>query len=283
MDGKENPELGKTVQAAGIATNYIESGSGAPVLLIHGSGPGVTAYANWRFTIPALADRFHVFAPDMAGFGYTERKPGVRYDLDFWIDHLRGCLDAWGVERAHLVGNSFGGGLALAFAHRYPERVDKLVLMGSVGVSFELTPGLDAVWGYRPSIEEMRVLIGIFAYNKQLISDDLVRSRYEASIRPGYQESFASLFPEPRQRHVDALATPEGDIAALPHETLIIHGRDDQVIPVSNAIRLNGLLKRSDLHIFGHCGHWTQIERARQFNRLVNDFLCGSGDGKEPA
>ncbi|WCP15971.1 2-hydroxy-6-oxo-2,4-heptadienoate hydrolase (plasmid) [Sphingobium sp. AntQ-1] len=275
MDDSKNPELGKTMQAAGIATNYIEAGEGPPVVLIHGSGPGVTAYANWRLTLPGLSTHLRVLAPDMAGFGYTERKPGVRYDLDFWIGHLLGCLDAWGLERTHLVGNSFGGGLALAFAHRYPERVDKLVLMGSVGVSFELTYGLDAVWGYQPSMEEMRKLIGIFAHNKQLISDELVASRYKASVRPGYQESFSSLFPEPRQAHIEALATPEQDIAALPHEVLIVHGRDDQVIPVSNAIRLNGLLQRSDLHIFGQCGHWTQIERATQFNRLVKDFLIG--------
>ena len=73
------PEIGKTLVANGISTNYLDAGSGKPVVFVHGSGPGVTAYANWRLTLPVLADRFHCYAPDMAGFGYTERPEGVSY------------------------------------------------------------------------------------------------------------------------------------------------------------------------------------------------------------
>ncbi len=99
-----DPEFGRNVEAAGLKTNFLEQGTGPPVLLIHGSGPGVTAYANWRLTIPALATRFRVIAPDMAGFGYTDRKPGVTYDLEFWLRHLAGLMDALAIPRAHLVG-----------------------------------------------------------------------------------------------------------------------------------------------------------------------------------
>lgn len=140
-----DPEIGKSVIAAGLKTNYLEAGAGDPVILIHGSGPGVTAYANWRLCIPALAQRYRVLAPDIAGFGYTERKPDQVYDLDFWVRHLVEFMDAVGVERARFVGNSFGGALTLALTARHPERVDKLVLMGAAGVDFEVTPGLDAV------------------------------------------------------------------------------------------------------------------------------------------
>jgi pimeloyl-ACP methyl ester carboxylesterase len=269
-----DPEIGQSLIAAGLKTNFLESGKGAPVLLIHGSGPGVTAYANWRLTIPALSQQFRVIAPDVAGFGYTERRSGQVYDLEFWSSHILGLMDALGIAKAHFVGNSFGGALTLAFAARHPERVDRFVLMGAAGTEFELTPGLDAVWGYEPSLENMRVLARSFAYDQRLITEDLVRSRYEASIRPGFHEAYSSLFPAPRQRHIHALATPEARIRALQHRALIIHGRDDRIIPLSSSYRLHQLLDRSDLHVFGQCGHWTQIEKKDRFNRLVADFFA---------
>lgn len=111
-----------------------------------------------------------------------------------------------------ILGNSFGGALALATAIRHPNRVGRLILMGSVGVRFDLTPGLDAVWGYTPSIENMRKLLEIFAYDQTLVSDQLAELRFRASIEPGFQESFASLFPAPRQRWIEMLASPDGDI-----------------------------------------------------------------------
>jgi 2-hydroxymuconate-semialdehyde hydrolase len=268
-----DPEIGKSVIAAGLKTNYIEEGSGSPIILLHGSGPGVTGYANWRLTIPVLAKKFRVIAPDIAGFGYTERKPGAEYNLDLWVRHLIGFMDALGIEKAGFVGNSFGGGLALALAARHPNRVDRFVLMGSAGTEFQLTPGLDAVWGYEPSVEGMRGLVHSFAYDTAFITDDLVRSRYEASIRPGFHETYSQMFAAPRQPRIAMLATPEADIRAIPHQALIIHGRDDNIVPLSASLRLHSLLKHADMHIFGECGHWTQIERKDRFAALVLDFF----------
>ena len=246
-----SPRNWKSIVAAGIHTNYLEAGQGAPVVMIHGSGPGVTAYANWRLVMPRLAERFRVLAPDMAGFGYTERKDGACYDLDTWLAHLIGFLDALELPKVNLVGNSFGGALSLALTTRYPHRVERLVLMGSAGVRFELTSGLDAVWGYEPGVENMRRLISIFAFDQSLMSEQLVRSRYEASVRPGYQESFAAMFPAPRQRHIDMLATPEEDIRNIDKEVLIVHGREDRVIPLQASMRLFELIEHSQLHVFG--------------------------------
>ena len=275
MQPIHNPEIGKSIIANGIATNYHDVGahSGTPVLLIHGSGPGVSAWANWRLTIPALAAQRRVIAPDLVGFGFSERPAGVRYDLDTWVAHAVGLLDALAIDRADIVGNSFGGALALALAIRHPTRVRRLVLMGSAGVSFPLTAGLDAVWGYQPSIATMRKLLDIFAFDRTLVNDELAELRYNASIRPGFQESFGSMFPAPRQHAVDALASREQDIRALTQPTLVIHGREDQVIPVNNSITLANWIVNSQLHIFGCCGHWTQIEHAARFNQLVANFL----------
>ena len=270
-----NPEIGQSIVAAGIRTNYHDSGgAGAPVLLIHGSGPGVSAWANWRLVMPALAQQARVIAPDMVGFGYTERPQGFVYNMDAWVRQAVGLLDALGIERTDLVGNSFGGGLSLALAIAHPERVRRLVLMGSAGVSFPLTEGLDAVWGYTPSVENMRAIMDYFAFDQGLMSDDLARLRFEASIRPGFQESFAAMFPAPRQRWIEALARAEADIRALPHQALVIHGREDRVIPLATSLTLSSWIQRSQLHVYGQCGHWTQIEHAARFARLVGDFLA---------
>ncbi len=269
----QNPEIGKSIVANGITTNHHDIGSGFPVLLIHGSGPGVSAWANWRLTIPALAAQRRVIAPDMVGFGYSERPEGISYNMDTWVAQAVGLLDALKIEQADLVGNSFGGGLALALAIRHPTRVRRLVLMGAAGVHFPITPGLDAVWGYQPSIANMRKLLDIFAFDRTLMSDELAELRYKASIQPGFQEAFERMFPAPRQNGVDALASREEDIRALPHETLVIHGREDQVLPLSNSLTLANWITRAQLHVFGRCGHWTQIEHAARFTQLVGNFL----------
>ncbi len=268
-----NPEIGQSIVAGGIKTNYQDHGQGDPIFLIHGSGPGVTAYANWRLTMPVLAEKFRVVAPDMVGFGFTERPAGVQYTMDMWVSHALSFMDALKIEKAHLVGNSFGGGLALALALRAPDRVRRLVLMGSAGTKFEITDGLDAVWGYKGTLEHMKELVNLFAFNKNLVSDDLVKLRYEASIRPGFQEAFSAMFPAPRQRWVDALASDENKMKTLTHETLIIHGRDDAIIPLSGSMRLHDLIPKSQLHVFGQCGHWTQIEHSARFNQLLLNFF----------
>ena len=268
-----NPEVGRSIHAGGIETNYHDIGQGEPVLLIHGSGPGVSAWANWRLNIPALAEKLRVLALDMVGFGFTERPAGIQYNMDTWIKHAIDFLDALGIEKTHIVGNSFGGGLALALAIRYPNRVNKMVLMGSAGVPFELTEALDAVWGYTPSIENMKKMLDYFAYDRSLVSDELAELRYKASIRPGVQEAYSAMFPAPRQRWIEALASKEEDIKKIQNEALIIHGREDRVLPHTNALKLFELIDRAQLHMFGRCGHWTQIEHAKTFNWLVTNFL----------
>jgi pimeloyl-ACP methyl ester carboxylesterase len=277
MTTTEKPEIGKSAEANGIRTNYLEAGSGEEtVVLIHGSGPGVTSYANWRLVIPALAENFRVVAPDMVGFGFSDRPEDVKYSLDTWANQAVGLMDTLGIRKAHLVGNSFGGAIALRMATKHPDRVGKLVLMGSMGVPFEITEGLDTVWGYEASVENMRKVLDFFTYDKSAIDDELARSRYEGSIQPGFQEAFSAMFPAPRQRWVEAMTIPDEELKKLPHRTLIVHGREDQVIPVSNSYYLEGVLENGDLIVYSHCGHWSMIERNADFNRHVRDFFLGS-------
>jgi 2-hydroxymuconate-semialdehyde hydrolase len=273
MNTPVNPEIGQSIQTGAIVTNYHDIGAGDPVLLLHGSGPGVSAWANWRLTINNLKDRFRLLAPDLAGFGYTQVPEGTQYSRQLWLEQMVAFLDALGVAKVDVIGNSFGGSMALALAIHHPERVRRLILMGSVGVPFELTAGLDAVWGYGPSEDNMRAIMRIFAYDQSLIGDDLVRMRYEASKRPGVHEAYSSMFPAPRQRWVEAMAHSEAEIRSIKSPTLMVHGRDDKVIPLSTSLTMLDWIDDSQLHIFGRCGHWTQIEHAADFCQLVGNFL----------
>jgi len=271
---QQNPEIGLSIDIDGVRTNYHDLGEGHPVLMIHGSGPGVSGFVNWRLAMPELAKSSRVIVPDMLGFGYSARAPEGEYSPERWVAQAVGLMNALGLEQTDIVGNSFGGALALMLAIQHPERVRRLVLMGAAGVDFELTPGLDAVWGYEPSMDNMRRIMDIFAFDRSRITEDIVRSRYEASIQPGAQEAFSAMFPAPRQRWVDAMASAEADIRAIAHKTLLIHGRDDRVIPLANSLTLNQWIDDSQLHVFGRCGHWVQIEHSAEFNRLVAGFLA---------
>ncbi len=268
-----NLNISKSIKAGKYTVNYHDQGEGDTVLLIHGSGPGVTAYANWGKVMPYLAEDRRVIAPDMLGFGYSERPEGVTYTMDLWVQQTIDLIDALKIDKVDVVGNSFGGALALSLAIKYPERIRKIVLMGSMGIEFNLTYGLDRVWGYEPSVEFMRSVLDLFTYNKDMITDELAKIRYDASVEEGFQESFSSMFPYPRQTSVTMMASDEEDIKKIKAPALIVHGRDDLVIPVSNAYKLFDLLENSQMHIFGKCGHWTQIEHTKDFSRLVQAFL----------
>jgi len=269
------PEIAKSIKTGNFNTNYHDWGEGGlPALFIHGSGPGVTAWANWRLVLPIVSKTRRVIAPDMVGFGYTERPEGIEYSMDTWVKQVLDLMDALDIEQADLVGNSFGGSLAIALVILHPERFRKLVLMGSMGVDFPITDGLDQVWGYEPSLENMKKMLGLFAYSEALKNDDaLANLRYTASIEPGFQESFSAMFPAPRQRWVEAMAKHEAEIPNIKNPTLIIHGREDKVIPVENSLRIFNMILDSQLHVFGKCGHWTQIEQTQRFCTLVDDFF----------
>jgi len=271
----DNPEIGQNVDVNGIGTNYITAGSGTPLILIHGSGPGVTAYANWRGVIPDFSQHFHCYAPDTLGFGYTDFPDDIDgFSMDRWVAHLIGFMDALGIAKAHFIGNSYGGALTLALATRHPDRVGGIVLMGSAGrAEFQMTQGLQEVWGYEPSLDNMRELMRTFAHDPSLVKEEIVRSRYEASIRPGAHEKYSSLFPGPRQRWLTELSTSDDKLSAMPHPTLIVHGREDVIVPVERSIRFNEVIPNSELHVFGNCGHWTQIEMRERFVELVIPFL----------
>jgi pimeloyl-ACP methyl ester carboxylesterase len=264
----------QTIDAGGIETSYLEAGAGEAVLMLHGSGPGVSATANWQHNIGTLSQRFRVLAPDIVGFGGTERPDDVVYSLRGWTDHIWAFLDAHGIEKTAIVGNSLGGRIALQMATDSPDRVTKMVLMGAPGVGMTPTDGLAALRAYEPSHDAMRDLLrNYFAVDPAMITDELVEIRYEASIADGAYEAYRAMFVDPRHAGSE-LGITEDEVRAIATPTLLVHGREDKVVPVQVSVTMLGLLPNADLHVFSACGHWTQIERADEFSRLVADYLA---------
>jgi pimeloyl-ACP methyl ester carboxylesterase len=263
----------RTIDAGGIQTSYLEAGAGEPIVMLHGSGPGVSAMANWQYNIGALSQRFRVLAPDIVGFGATKRPDDIVYSLRTWTDHVWALLDAHGIEKTAIVGNSLGGRIALQMATDRPDRITKIVLMGAPGVGMTLTEGLAALRAYQPSHDAMRDLLrNYFAVDPAMITDDLVAIRYEASIADGAYEAYRAMFFDPRHAGSE-LGITEDEVRAITTPALLVHGREDKVVPMQVSVTMLGLLPNADLHVFSACGHWTQIERADEFSALISDYL----------
>ena len=267
------PDAGRYLDVAGIRTHFYDVGEGDPIVLLHGSGPGVSAWANWRLIIGDLAERARVIAPDQVGFGGTDPAADGRYGRSAWTAHAIDLIEHLGLARVSVVGNSMGGAIALSLAAARPDLIERIVLMGATGVEFPITEELDAIWGYTPDPERMRTLIEIFAYDHSIITDDLVALRYQQSLDPPRRASYEAMFPAPRQRWVDDLALDDAELRAIRQPVLLIHGFHDRVVPRTTSLRLMELLADADLHLIGRCGHWVQIEQATKFSALVRAFL----------
>lgn len=255
-------------------TSVWVGGDGFPLVLLHGSGPGASARANWQGVWDQLASRYQVVAPDLLGFGDTESKVPVRCDLNLWVRQVVSVVTELGIQKAQWIGNSMGGAVALGVANRHPELVERMVLMGSVGVEFPLTEGLAKVWGYRAeSRDALAEVMRYFVTDPSRIPVEVVDERYRLTKEPEQVARYAAMFPEPLAQHIAALTTPEDQIAAISAPVCLIHGREDQVIPVENSWRLLQLLLRAELHVLSPCGHWTQVEKRGEFLALVQGFL----------
>jgi 2-hydroxymuconate-semialdehyde hydrolase len=265
----------RTLTVGGVETHFHDAGEGPPLLLLHGSGPGVSAWSNWRPVYPELSRHFRVIAPDQIGFNRTQPDGEVRYGRELWTDHALALLDALEIERCSVVGNSMGGAIAFSMAAARPEAIDRVVVMGTMGVNMDLPDGLAQVWAYQPSPEAMRAIIQLFAHDQRIVTDELVQMRFEASAEPVVRDAFSAMFPEPRQRGVDDLALSDDELRALHHPVLLAHGYHDRIVPLrSSSLPLMDLLPNAQLHAFGNSGHWVMIEETDAFNTTVLAFLA---------
>lgn len=265
-------------------THLNRTGAGDPILFIHGSGPGATGLSNWQHALPEFGGQYLALAPDLVGFGestHPDPPPaGMRSWMRAWVDQMIQLLDAMGLDRAHLVGNSLGGAVALHLLTEAPERFDKVVLMGSAGSPVQLPAELDRIWGFYedPTEASMRNAIRWFAYDEGFIADSLheiARMRLKAALRPEVRRSYDAMFPPPRQRHLDDLVVPDSALKRITHPVLLVHGRDDKIVPYTTSLYLLEHLADARLYVMGRCSHWIQIEHKEAFHRLLWEFFGG--------
>lgn len=264
------------VDTPGWRLHYHEAGAGAPVLLLHGSGPGATGWSNFHLNMQALARTHRVLVLDQPGWGDSSPMEAGQGG------HLRAIeefLDALGIERVSLIGNSLGGVNSIEFTMEHPHRVDRLVTMGAPDLSHPnvFAPagfglGIQAVYqGYHDrTFEAYRHLVDVMTFDDRFLSDDLINERLAGALRhEEHLDAFLARAGLPRE--APEWTAPK--LAALTQEALFIHGRDDQVVPFESTLRLLTLVPNSRAILFNQCGHWAQLEKAEEFNRVVSDFL----------
>ena len=268
-----------------LETHYHQAGDpgATPVILLHGSGPGANAMSNWVYALPFLGERYRAIAPDLAGFGdSTLPNPprGAAAWIEVWTAQVIALMDSLGIAKAHLVGNSMGGGVTLQLLRRHPQRFERVVLMGAVGAPHTATPGLNRGWGYyrTGTQEELAYLVSKFLHDPGVLGGDvqaIAKQRYALVMQDRIRTQFEAMFPGDAQVHVDAFVVPENELRAMPHPMLVTHGREDFFIPVSTSQYVAERVPNAQLHVFHHCGHWIQIEQRQAFNQLVRDFFDG--------
>lgn len=274
------------IDVAGKKIFVTETGDGPPVVLLHGGGPGASGVSNYSRNIAELAKQYRVIVPDLPGYGRSSKGVEGADPFGYLADGIRGLLDELGVDRAHLVGNSYGGACALRLALDTPQRVDRMVLMGPGGIGTTRTlptPGLNSLLRYYAGDGPSRLKLEKFirsylVFNAADVPDDVIEERYRDSIDP---EVIASP-PLRRPSGRGALRTlwkmdftRDARLSRLPVPTLVLWGAADKVNRPAGARMLAERMPNCDLYLVANTGHWVQFERAELFNRLCADFLAG--------
>ena len=268
----------RIVQTKEWKLHYYEAGTGHPIIMLHGTGPGATGWSNFSRNIAGLSGKYRAIALCFPGWGQSDTfDPGAEPRTVANARAVKLLMDELGIEKAALVGNSMGGGATIQFAIDYPERMSHFITMGAglPGVNIFQPGGFSE--GIRiiretyqdPSPENFRRLVRVMVYDDSFVTDELceMRSRAALANRTHLQNWLKPPAPAPVIDHAAILS--QRNIPAL-----IVHGRDDRVVSPEGSLRLNSVLPNSRLLIFNHCGHWAQIEHADEFNEVVDNFVA---------
>ena len=262
-----------------LQLHFNDAGSGdETVVMLHGSGPGASGWANFNRNVePFVTAGYRVVLMDFPGWSKSDSIISKDSRSDLNARALKGLMDAIGLSKAHLIGNSMGGHSAVAFALANPDRIGKLVLMGggTGGVSsFVPMPaeGIKLIGAlYRePTIENLKRMMNVFVYDTSSLTEEMLETRLTNMLahREHLENFIRSIEINPKQ--FPDVGPRLGEINA---PALVIWGRDDRFVPLDTGLRLLAGIKDAQLHVFSRCGHWAQWEHANTFNRLVLDFL----------
>lgn len=268
----QRPPFGTRLQlSSGYELHYLESGSGFPVVFVHGSGPGASAYSNFKHNAQVLADAgYRVLLPDMIGFGYSSKPEGIDYTLDLFCSGLYDFLDSLGIERCALIGNSLGGAISIKTAIDRPTQVVKLVLMAPGGIESRETyfamPGMQrmvsAFVGESLDRAGLRRILELLVVDPGFVTDELVEERFNV-LQTQPKDVLA------RMRIPDMTA----DLGKIRCPVLGFWGMDDRLMPIGGYEKILGACPNSRFVMLARCGHWAMVEHAAEFNCYVLDFL----------
>ncbi|HET9457664.1 MAG TPA: alpha/beta fold hydrolase [Candidatus Limnocylindrales bacterium] len=263
-----------SVRLGDLDISYHEIGSGPPLLMLHGTGPGASGWSNFRLTAPAFADGYRVIVPDLPRYGRSSKVPITGPRLTVLSGIIADFCEAVGVSGANIIGNSMGGQVGMKLAIDRPELVRRLTVIGSppLGPSAMGPSPAEAIRliegyyrGSGPSIEKMRQLLTTLVYDPSFVTDQVVRDRYEQSVTP---ETIAA-----NKGPLWEKETLEGQLGRLVAPVLVVWGQDDRAAPLDIALRMVRELPDARLLVFSRCGHWAQVEREVEFNRAVRSFF----------
>jgi 4,5:9,10-diseco-3-hydroxy-5,9,17-trioxoandrosta-1(10),2-diene-4-oate hydrolase len=283
----EKEAVQRSAKAGDITLNYYEAGEptetggGLPFVMLHGGGPGASAWSNFGSALPRFAQSFRTLLVDQPGFGGSDKPPVVGNYYRHSAEYVVKLLDELQIDRVHLLGNSLGGGTAMRLALSHPDRVGRLVMMGPGGLSLNLfhadpTEGVQRLMDFsaNPSADTLRAFISTMVVNQALVTDELVAERLADATAPGAQEAMRSMgmsFWNPETAE-DGMLWREAH--RLRKHTLLTWGREDRVNPLDGAMVALKLIPKAQLHVFPNCGHWAQIEAAEEFAEITTAFLA---------
>ena len=269
----------RTLATAAGDLHYHEYGEGPPFVMLHGSGPGVSAWANFAGNLGTFGRHFRCLALDMPGFGVSHDTDNLMLDAP---DAVIAFLDGLGIERAAVLGNSLGGGISARVAAAHPDRVSRLVTIGGVGVPFFSALPSEGIirlveFVENPTRELLVAWMRSMVYDPAILTEEFVESRWQAAMEPAAMDGIKKIYSREmldilRTMMLDNTAT-FGMLRQIQAPTLITWGRDDRVTPLDGAIGPMRLIRRCELHVFHDCGHWSMLERKDEFESTVLAFL----------
>ena len=267
------------VAVDGVRTHFFEAGrgKGPTVLLLHSAEYGGAAEFSWEFNLPALAEHFHVLAPDHLGFGLTDKIHDFNGQFDRRIQHIRRFLEVMMVTRCHVIGSSMSGGLSLAVAARQrPDwPIDKLICC-SGGGDAPNNAAREILNTYDGTHDHMRRIVDVMFRDPRWAADDAyITRRHEMSLVPGgWEATSAARFKAPFRQAGGPRERELIDYQQINAPTLIIAGKYDPLREPGYADKLVAkMLAGTQLHVFENAGHMGNIECADEFNRRVIQFL----------
>jgi 2-hydroxymuconate-semialdehyde hydrolase len=244
----------------------LKGGSGFPLLMLHGSGPGVSAWGNFRLVLEDLERSFRVLAIDLIGFGESSRKPVKPYfDLDLWMRQARFAMNLLGDGEIGIIGHSVSAVLALRLAATSP-RVTRVMTTGAMGGKFVANHDLEMTWSVPRTRDDLRKAMQSLIYDHSLINDTVLDNRMKLLGTNGYSGYFGDMFAGDKQQYVDACVLEPAELRELKCEVTLVHGRDDRPIPaMENSISIGALIPNADVVLLGKCSHSVAVEHPDKF------------------